>query len=408
MFCTSFAWAAFNFVAAVAAAPAPFTAPFVGGGVYQASDPRLKDYAVASTPPFSPSVYGDYYVWRVDNNTVGVSNATAVEAPLGLTNYGSDNTVYPYFEIEKPCDKPVDFSSEYEGKGTFKKILHILFENEVFSWTMSSPYWRVLATRGKLLTNSHGVSHPSLPNYAAFIAGDTFGMAAENFFNVKGSTIYDLLDHKGIDYATYAEWYTPSNTSRGPCDCNQSPFMGPLDGSNPDWSSPVYRRLDVPALLFSSYTTNYTRCSKIYNATDKFAQDVNDGSLPPYSFYVPDMLHNGHDPASDSDYLHQNDEAGRWLLSFLDLYLPALQEQGTLVVASFDEATWTNDSDAVPNNNNSIVTMLFGSGVTPNTMDDTYITHYGALIGAINNFGLGSLSRNDTNVTNGDLTNLVW
>jgi hypothetical protein len=94
MFCTSFAWAAFNFVAAVAAAPAPFTAPFVGGGVYQASDPRLKDYAVASTPPFSPSVYGDYYVWRVGNNTVGVSNATAVEAPLGLTNYGSDNTVY--------------------------------------------------------------------------------------------------------------------------------------------------------------------------------------------------------------------------------------------------------------------------------------------------------------------------
>jgi hypothetical protein len=92
---------------------------------------------------------------------------------------------------------------------------------------------------------------------------------------------------------SYAEWYTPSNTSRGPRDCNQSPFMGPLDGSNPDWSSPVYRRLDVPALLFSSYTTNYTRCSKIYNATDKFAQDVNDGSLPPYSFYVPDMLHNG-------------------------------------------------------------------------------------------------------------------
>lgn len=41
-------------------------------------------------------------------------------------------------------------------------------------------------------------------------------------------------------------------------------------------------------------------------------------------------------------------------------------------------------------------------------MDDTYITHYGALIGAINNFGLGSLSRNDTNATNGDLTNLVW
>lgn len=92
----------------------------------------------------------------------------------------------------------------------------------------------------------------------------------------------------------YAEWYTPSNTSRGPCDGNRSPLMGRFYGTCPDWSSPVYRRLDVPpSLLFSSYTTNYTRCSKTYNATDKFAQDVYDGSLPPYSFYVPDMLQNG-------------------------------------------------------------------------------------------------------------------
>jgi len=41
------------------------------------------------------------------------------------------------------------------------------------------------------------------------------------------------------------------------------------------------------------------------------------------------------------------------------------------------------------------------------TVDHTYITHYGTLRGAITNFGLGSLGRNDTNTTNGDLSKLV-
>ncbi|GFZ43063.1 hypothetical protein JCM24511_00781 [Saitozyma sp. JCM 24511] len=297
-------FAASRLSAAVAASPAPFTAPFVGHGVNQASDPRLRDYTVASTPTFDPAVYGNHYVWRVDNKTVGVSNATAIEVPLGLNNYGSDNTVYP-----------VDFSTDYEDKGTFKKILHIISENEGLKLYLVVAILAGARCSRQIVNKQPRRFSPTAPQLAAFIAGNHFGMTSENVSNVEASTIYDLLDHKGMDHAT----------------------------------------LDVPpSLLFSSYTTNYTRCSKIYSATDKFAQDVYDGTLPPYSFYVPDMLQNAHDPASDSDYHHQNDEGGKWLLSFLDLYLPSLQEQGPLVVASFDEATWTNDSDAIPNNNNSI------------------------------------------------------
>ena len=107
------------------------------------------------------------------------------------------------------------------------------------------------------------------------------------------------------------------------------------------------------------------------------------------------------------DYNHQASSAGIWFLAFLDLYLTELIAQGTLVVASWDEATWQNDNDAIPNNNNSIATLLFGSGIAPNTTDNTYITHYGTLRGSINNFGLASLGRKDTNVTNGDLSALV-
>jgi Phosphoesterase family len=398
--------------------------PNVGGGVWNASDPMLANYTFKFLPPFITDYQG-YYKWASNNNTVALKNVTAVVAPLGLTKLGSGDatdTKYAFFEVSEGTPKQISAASttqcarhngnggkecESGGTGKFKKILHVIFENEIYSWTMADMWWQLLATRGKVLTNSHGVTHPSFSNYVSLVAGDYFGIENQDWYNINATTIYDLLDAKGLDYATYAEWYTPVATARGPNDCNNELYLGPLDNTNPRWNNPVYRRVDVPGLLFSTYTSNYTRCSKIYNATAQFDSDVKSHNLPAYSFYVPDMLHNGHDPESDSDYNHQPTSAGIWFNAFLDMYLPALTAQGTLVVASWDEATWQNDNDAVPDNYNSIATLLFGHGITPNTTDNTYITHYGTLRGSITNFGLGSLGRNDTNTTNGDLSTLV-
>lgn len=383
--------------------------PFIGGGVYNSSDSALAGYGVQYKVPFTPSNYGGYYEWAVNNNTVGINNNTAQTSPLGIPNSPSDNTIYPFFLVSEGTPKEICPSKggNAHGERKFKKIIHLIFENEVFDWTMGDSWWKLLARRGKLLTNSHGITHPSYPNYAAILAGDFFGIAGEDFYNINASTIYDLLEAENLDYATYAEWYTPLATNRGPNDCNNELFIGPLDSTNPDWTSPVYRRLDVPPLLFTTYTESYTRCSKIYNATEKFDDDVFSHKLPPYSIYVPDMLHNGHDPESDSDYAHQPTTSGMWLNAFLDMYEKDLTDQGALIVATFDEATWQNDSDSDPNNDNHIATLLFGHGIEPNTKDDSYITHYGVLRGAIANFGLGSLGRNDTNSTNGNLMSLL-
>lgn len=376
--------------------------PFIGGGLYQANDPTLANYTFTYDLPFDMSVYDGYYTWAVNNNTVAITNFTGYDVPPDSL------AMFPFFIINEGDAKAIQpMKGCGAGHKKFEKILHIIFENEVYQWTMGDPWWQLLATRGRLLTNSHGITHPSLPNYAALVAGDFFGIANEDFYNINATTVYDLLDDKGIDYATYVEWYNPIETHRGPYDCNNYITNGPIDNTNPVWNSQIYRRLDTPAILFTSYTSDYKRCSKIYNATTQFDADVHGQKLPPYSFYVPDMLHNGHDPESDSDYAHQSTTSGIWLNAFLDRYLPALEAQGTLVVATWDEATWQNDNDYIPNNDNHIATILFGHGVTPDTSDDTYITHYGLLRGVINNFSLGSLGRNDTNATNGDLYMLV-
>ncbi|KAJ5770683.1 uncharacterized protein N7511_002734 [Penicillium nucicola] len=404
--------------------------PFIGANVFEVSDAALINYTLSYKPPFEASQYDGYYYWSVNNQTVSTANFTGHDTAQGYNVPDGSYTMYPYFQVGEGSPKPINktklfgecenkqveqrkhprdlCSAEKPCTGNFKKILHIVFENEVYGWTMSDPYWKLLSTKGKLLSNSHGITHPSLPNYAAILAGDFFGMANEDFYNVNSTTIYDLLDAENVSYATYSEWYSPAVTHRGDKDCNNYIFNGPIDNTNPDWNSQVYRRLDVPALLFSTYTSSYERCTKMYDANKTFPEHVKSHTLPEYTFYVPDMLHNGHDPMSDSDYVHQPQTSGSWFNSWLDLYLPDLEAQGTLVVLTFDEATWENDDDYIPNNDNHMVTMLFGAGVTPNTTDDTYITHYGFMRGAIQNFGLGSLGRNDTNATNGNLYDLVY
>jgi hypothetical protein len=162
--------------------------PFIGGGVYKSSDPALAGYTVQYKPPFKASNYGGYYTWAVNNNTVGINNNTAQTDPLGIPNSPSDNTMYPFFIINEGNPKEISFSKDddthSEGKGKFKKILHVIFENEVYGWTMGDSWWKLLAKRGRLLTNSRGITHPSLSNYATFLAGDFFGAAAEDFYNI--------------------------------------------------------------------------------------------------------------------------------------------------------------------------------------------------------------------------------
>ena len=404
--------------------------PFQGGNMFKANDPELKNFTFTYKAPFEPEQYGGYYSWAVNNNTVAGSNFSGPHMNPGYNYFPDDSlTTHPYFIVNEGTPMVInetklfgdrddsrfhardffdDGGKPKGSEGKVKKIIHVVFENEVYSWTMASPYWQMLATKGKSLTNFHAITHPSLPNYAAIVAGDFFGLANEDFYNVNATTIYDLLDAKELSYGSYNEWYNPIETHRGPNDCNNYIFNGPYDNTNPDWSSPLYRRLDVPALLFSTYTTNYERCTKLYDANNTFAEHVKAHTLPEYSYYIPDMLHNSHDPESNSVYIDQPTTGAIWFNSWLDLFLPELEAQGTLVIATFDEATWQTDDDSSPNNDNHIVTMLFGSGVTPNTKDDTYITTYGLLRGAIQNFGLGSLGRNDTNTTNGNLYDLIY
>jgi hypothetical protein len=123
------------------------------------------------------------------------------------------------------------------------------------------------------------------------------------------------------------------------------------------------------------------------SAKNSFVQDANKG-LVAYSFYSPNMVHDGHDTSVTV--------AGAWVKKFLDESFPEKLRKGTLVVVTFDESGGNRD--------NRIYTVFLGDMIKPTSQQDPaalgrLYTHYSVLRTIEDNFGLEPLTANDRNAS---------
>src|SRR5947209_9115974 len=86
----------------------------------------------------------------------------------------------------------------------------IMMENtdyeDVIGNTADAPYINQLANTYSFGANYYGVTHPSEPNYLAAIAGDFFGLHADDQTKRYDSqNIVDQLESKGLTWATYQQ-----------------------------------------------------------------------------------------------------------------------------------------------------------------------------------------------------------
>jgi len=111
-------------------------------------------------------------------------------------------------------------------------------------------------------------------------------------------------------------------------------------------------------------------------------KDLFTGNLPQFSYYTPNIDNDGHDTNITF--------AGKWLHQFLE---PRIQEfpSRTMFVITWDEDDFTEE--------NQIFTAIFGSMITPNTVDNTLYNHYSLLRTIEDNWNLGNLGRNDATAT---------
>lgn len=241
----------------------------------------------------------------------------------------------------------------------FDRVVVVVLENKDFNEAVHNRYLNKLAHQGSFLSESHGLFHPSYPNYLAMIGGRWFGTWFNKLKEVNAPHLGDLLEKKGYSWKNYAEGF--------PGDC----FLGDTAGA--------YVRRHVPFLSFRNVVRDPRRCAKVVNA-DEFYRDWSKGELPHVSFYIPDNNHNGHDTGLEF--------ASKWLEGFLE---PMLADdsrmKGTLVVVTFDE------SESYFHNH--IYTVFLGSMVKAGYISNEYYNHYDLLRTIEDNFELGTLDQGD-------------
>lgn len=243
----------------------------------------------------------------------------------------------------------------------FKKMMVIVLENTDYKEAMERPYFRELAKKGALLTDYHGVAHPSQPNYVAMIAASAMGVTDDERVDISSAArqLGDLLEEKGRSWAVYAEGY--------PGRCDPRRHIG------------RYARKHEPFISFKSVRADAARCARVKPAS-ALDVDVSSGALADFSLYVPDLDDDGHDTGSLF--------ASRWLeKSFGPRFEDPAFMKDLLVLVTFDEDGGTRD--------NRVYAVLLGPGVKPGTESDVRYDHYSIVRTAEDAFGLGSLGRGD-------------
>ena len=308
----------------------------------------------------------------------------------------------------------------------FERVVTVFLENTMRSSALANPYLNELRKKGVFMTNAQGVTHPSQPNYIATIAGDTMGIAddAAHYmdwyyvtadseqasdsgkyrFHQEGyspSTIVDLLEASNLSWKCYAENLPPDAEYKDKLqfDLNKSPDENLANV--PDDIFP-YARKHVPFLSFPSIVSKAHRLARIVNA-DEFEVDLQKEhgkhKLPHFSFYVPNLLNDGHNvteeiyrPAANNvDLGHDTanlDNMANFLQSFLGDDPVSKFPPETLIVITFDEA-YPYPFDY------GIYTLLIGDFLEPGTINTNPVNHYTFLRSIEDNFGLGSLKRHD-------------
>lgn len=238
-------------------------------------------------------------------------------------------------------------------------IIIVVEENHSFDQIVGSPdapYINSLIDEGLLFTDSHGVAHPSQPNYIALFSGSTQGVINDRC--LEDDTPYstpnlghELLSH-GYTFAGYSETM-PENGFTG---CGKGKSVYPKGSSlyarkhNPwvDWQGNTPTGLPASTnLTFQDFPTDFSK-------------------LPTLAFVVPNEdneMHNGPDSLSIK-------RADDWLKENMDGYVQWAKEHNSLFILTYDEDDFTTD--------NRISTVFVGPMVKSGKFDSR-INHYNVL-----------------------------
>ena len=223
--------------------------------------------------------------------------------------------------------------------------------------------------------NYFAVSHPSLPNYLALVAGDTFGVTSDCLpvqCALPNTTITSLLDGKGLTWKEYAE-SMPAN-----CSQTDSP-----DGLYVPKHDPFVYVDSVTGNSGSGVTSAY--CDSHVVPFAQFSKDLASSNLPSYSFITPNLCDDAHSCALST--------GDQWLSTVVPRIINSSSFPPTALFIVYDEGS--NNAGFGPNSGGQVVCILVSPFARPGYVSQVPYSHYSLLATVEAIFNTGNLGRND-------------
>jgi len=229
-------------------------------------------------------------------------------------------------------------------------VIVVMEENHSYSQIIGSPYApyiNSLASQGALFTNSHGITHPSQPNYLGLFSGSTQGIKDDSCpHTFSAASLESALIQAGKSFTGYSEGL-PKQGSKV---CT----AGPYARKHVPWTD-FSKDRSVDNQPFTSFPTDYT-------------------TLPTVAWVIPNLnddMHNGTIQEGDT-----------WLQTNLMPYVTWAQNNDSLLIVQFDEDNGTPQ--------NHIPTIFVGPMVKPGKYSEK-INHYNVLRTIEDMYGLPHL-----------------
>ena len=244
------------------------------------------------------------------------------------------------------------------------RVVLVIEENHEFGQIIGSrraPFLNQLAAHGTLLTHYYAITHPSLPNYVALLAGSPLGIHGDcRRCHRPGRNLVDQLERAHISWKAYYQGL--------PAPCSAVVKAG------------AYAKKTDPFAYLDDVRTSPARCHRVV-PLDQLRPDLRRGRLPRFVVIVPDLRHDMHSgPVGEADvFLRRLDR---------ELATSSSWRPGTVLVVTFDEGTTSLGLHG--RGGGHVATVVAGPGV-PARHDATPYTHYALLRSIEHRFGLPPL-----------------
>lgn len=186
-----------------------------------------------------------------------------------------------------------DDDSGHSHSSAFDHIYVIMLENHSQSSVIgdvNAPYITSLANTYSMADNYYGVTHPSMPNYIASIAGDNYGIQDDNDPNVVNFDRVNLVDQLEAHHISWGAYMQTLPT-------NKLDRSGPILPSGA--SAPLYAKKHNPFVLFDDIKNNPERMAKIKDYS-QLSADLNGRHAPQYVWISPNQCNDMHGGVYDT------------------------------------------------------------------------------------------------------------